>query len=70
MHSVLLWPAHDGMDYPFSVDYRATWERMVDHFIEIAEYAGDMKLAIEPKTAGSAPEDVGQQHGQGNDVGQ
>ena len=49
VHSVLLWPAHDGMDYPFSVDYRATWDRMVDNFIEIAEYAGDMKLAIEPK---------------------
>ncbi len=49
VHSVLLWPAHDGMDYPFSVDYAATWDRMVDNFVEIAEYADDMKLAIEPK---------------------
>ena len=49
VQSVLLWPAHDGMDYPFSVEYNATWQRMVDNFKEIAEYAGDMKLAIEPK---------------------
>ena len=47
--SVLLWPAHDGMDYPFMVDYDVAWGYLVETMTEIAEYAGDMPLAVEAK---------------------
>jgi xylose isomerase len=47
--SVLLWPAHDGFDYPFQVNYYDAWKRLIDSITELAEYAGDFKLAIEPK---------------------
>lgn len=47
--SVLLWPAHDGMDYPFSVNYDTAWKHLVETMTEIAEYAGDLPLAIEAK---------------------
>ena len=47
--SVLLWPAHDGMDYPFTVNYEVAWGNLVETMTEIAEYAGDMLLALEAK---------------------
>jgi len=47
--SVLLWPAHDGFDYPFQVNYYDAWKRLAETMAELAEYAGDLKLAIEPK---------------------
>jgi len=47
--SVLLWPAHDGYDYVFQVNYVEGWKYMVETVREIGEYAGDMKIAIEAK---------------------
>ncbi len=47
--SVLLWPAHDGYDYVFQVDYVESWKYMVETVREIGEYAKDMKIAIESK---------------------
>lgn len=47
--SVLLWPAHDGYDYVFQVNYIEGWKHMVETVREIGEYAGDMKIAIEAK---------------------
>jgi xylose isomerase len=47
--SVLLWPAHDGYDYVFQVNYVESWRYMVETVREIGEYAKDMKIAIEAK---------------------
>lgn len=47
--SVLLWPAQDGYDYTFQVNYYDAWESLVEAMQELAEYAGDFKLAVEPK---------------------
>ena len=47
--SVLIWPAHDGFDYPFQANYYDAWQRLVETLTELAEYAGDFRLAIEPK---------------------
>jgi xylose isomerase len=48
--SVLLWPAHDGYDYTFQVNYVDGWKNMVEAVREIGEYAKDMKIAIEAKS--------------------
>lgn len=48
-NSVLLWPAHDGYDYVFQVNYIEGWKNMVETIREIGEYAGDMKIAVEAK---------------------
>lgn len=47
--SVLLWPAHDGYDYVFQVNYVEGWKYLVETVKEICEYAKDMKIAIEAK---------------------
>ncbi|MCL4416317.1 MAG: sugar phosphate isomerase/epimerase [Actinobacteria bacterium] len=47
--SVLLWPAHDGYDYVFQVNYVEGWKYLVEAVKEICEYAKDMKIAIEAK---------------------
>jgi xylose isomerase len=47
--SVLFWPAHDGFDYPFQVNYEKAWDTLVESMIELAEYAKDIRLAAEPK---------------------
>ena len=48
--SVLLWPAHDGYDYAFQVNYVEGWKYLVETVREIGEYAKDMKIAIEAKS--------------------
>lgn len=48
---VLLWPAHDGYEYPFQMDYLKSWSWMVDSLQEVADYAGDIRLSIEYKPA-------------------
>jgi xylose isomerase len=48
--SVLLWPAHDGYDYVFQVNYIEGWKYMVETVREICEYAKDMKIAVEAKS--------------------
>ena len=47
--SVLLWPAHDGVDYPFQCDYRDGWKYMVETIREIGEHDPSVKIAIEYK---------------------
>jgi xylose isomerase len=47
--SLLLWPAHDGYDYVFQVNYVEGWKYLVETVREICEYAKDMKIAIEAK---------------------
>lgn len=48
--SVLLWPAHDGFDYPFQAQYRDGWKYLVDTIREIGEYNPSMKMAVEYKS--------------------
>ena len=48
--SVLLWPAHDGFDYPFQVNYADGWKNMVETVREIAEYDPGVKIALEAKS--------------------
>jgi xylose isomerase len=48
--SVLLWPAHDGFDYPFQNNYVDGWNYMVETVREIGEYAGNFKIAVEYKS--------------------
>jgi xylose isomerase len=49
-HSVLLWPAHDGFDYPFQVDYYNSWKNLKETIKEIGEYDKSAKIAIEYKS--------------------
>lgn len=48
---VVLWPAHDGYEYPFQLDYRSGWEHLVECYSEVADYAGDLTVSIEYKPA-------------------
>ncbi len=48
--SVLLWPAHDGLDYPFQTNYSEGWKNMVDTVGEICAYDRDVKIALEAKS--------------------
>lgn len=48
--SVLLWPAHDGFDYPFQTDYRDGWKYLVESLQEIGEYDRSVKIAVEYKS--------------------
>jgi xylose isomerase len=47
--SVLLWPAHDGFDYPFQANYYDGLKYFVETLQEIGEHAPDMKIAVEAK---------------------
>lgn len=48
--SVLLWPAHDGLDYPFQSNYKDGWKYLVETVREIGEYDPEVKIAIEAKS--------------------
>jgi sugar phosphate isomerase/epimerase len=48
---VLLWPAHDGYEYPFQMDYPKSWTWMVESLQEVADYARDIRVSIEYKPA-------------------
>ena len=48
---VILWPAHDGYEYPFQLDYRAGWQQLVDCYSEVADHAKDITVSIEFKPA-------------------
>lgn len=47
--SVLLWPAHDGFDYPFQGNYLDGWDTMVETVREICQYDSNVKIALEAK---------------------
>ena len=48
---VILWPAHDGYEYPFQLDYRAAWQHLVECYGEVADYAQGLTVSIEFKPA-------------------
>lgn len=48
--SVLLWPAHDGFDYPFQTDYKDAWKNMVETVGQICAYDPKVKIALEAKS--------------------
>jgi xylose isomerase len=48
-YSVLLWPAHDGFDYPFQTNYYNGWQYLVETLQEVGEHDRDVKIAVEPK---------------------
>jgi xylose isomerase len=48
---VVLWPAHDGYEYPFQLDYPRAWHDAVECYGEVARYAGDIDVSIEYKPA-------------------
>lgn len=48
---VVLWPAHDGYEYPFQLDYPRAWEHAVQSYGDVARYAGDIDVSIEFKPA-------------------
>ena len=48
--SVLLWPAHDGLDYPFQTNYYDGWKNMVETVREICAYDPSVKIALEAKS--------------------
>jgi len=47
---VLVWPAHDGFDYPFQTDYRDGWKYLVEGLQQIGEHDKSMKIAVEYKS--------------------
>ena len=48
---VLLWPAHDGYEYPFQLEYHSAWDQLVGALQEVADYASDLRVSIEYKPA-------------------
>lgn len=48
---VILWPAHDGYEYPFQVGYVQAWEWLIEAYSEVAKYASDIRVSIEYKPA-------------------
>jgi xylose isomerase len=48
--SVLLWPAHDGLDYPFQTNYYDGWKNMVETVREICAHDPSVKIALEAKS--------------------
>lgn len=48
---VVLWPAHDGYEYPFQMDYRSAWQHLVDCYSEVADHATGLTVSIEYKPA-------------------
>jgi sugar phosphate isomerase/epimerase len=46
-----LWLGQDGYDYPFQVDYKWGWEKIIDTIKDAADYAAskDIKIALEYK---------------------
>ena len=47
--SVLLWPAHDGLDYPFQCCYRDAWKYLIETIREIGEHDPSVTVAVEYK---------------------
>ena len=46
---VMVWPGHDGFDYPFQVNYSDGWKNMVASFQEICSYNPKVTICIEYK---------------------
>jgi xylose isomerase len=48
---VVLWPAHDGYEYAFQMDYRSAWQHLVECYGEVSDYAQGITVSIEFKPA-------------------
>src|SRR6476659_6146858 len=48
---VILWPAHDGYEYPFQLDYRSGWQHLIECYSDVADHAQDITVSIEYKPA-------------------
>ncbi len=48
---VLLWPAHDGYEYPLQMDYMKSWNWMVESLQAVADVDQDIRISIEYKPA-------------------
>jgi len=48
---VVLWPAHDGYEYPFQMDYRSAWQHLLECYGEVADHARGITVSIEFKPA-------------------
>jgi len=48
---VLLWPAHDGYEYPMQMDYVEAWSNQIQCLQEISDYAKEIRVSIEFKPA-------------------
>lgn len=46
---ITLWFENDGFDYPFQMDYEASWNKLVEGLREVADYAPDLKISVEYK---------------------
>jgi len=46
---VMVWPGHDGFDYPFQTDYSVAWNNMVDSFQQICSHNSDVTICVEYK---------------------
>jgi xylose isomerase len=46
---VTIWLGFDGFDYSFQINYEKVWEQIKNCFIEVADYAPDLKISIEYK---------------------
>lgn len=46
---ITIWLGFDGFDYSFQIDYEKVWEQIKNCFIEVADYAPDLKISIEYK---------------------
>ncbi len=48
---VLLWPAHDGYEYPLQMDYTKSWVWMVESLQAVADHNSAIRVSIEYKPA-------------------
>lgn len=48
---VIMWPAHDGYEYPLQLNYVDAWKVLIESMKEVADYAGDLKISLEYKPA-------------------
>lgn len=48
---VLLWPAHDGYEYPLQMNYIDSWKWFKEALIELADVDSSIRLSIEYKPA-------------------
>lgn len=46
---ITIWLGFDGFDYSFQINYEKVWEQIKNCFIEVADYAPDLKISIEYK---------------------
>lgn len=47
--TITVWPAHDGVDYPFQTDFSKVWGWMVEGMKRIADHNPAIKIGIEYK---------------------